>query len=102
MSVYRATTRSAQVYEITDRGFWRHDDEWHRILTFKNINGEILANIVDVGGQPAGWGYINNEVENAEGAKPEVGKRMYLVSKDYWRLSTPVVMFEEIEDNFDD
>lgn len=86
---YLAITASGAEYRIdTESGFWRHrDDPLERIWEFQVGPDEVHLPWTDEG--KAQW-----EIAT----EPVIGKRMYLSSREVWRISTPVVSVEVYED----
>lgn len=101
MPEYKVITESGADYMVdTDRGFWNHRGTGiERIWSFQSApeSPELLV--------PWAYdGYGNSFGEQVEGSpwhpvtEPVMGERMYLASRDYWRISTVVVSIEEVPD----
>jgi hypothetical protein len=94
MSGYRAITQSGASYEIKD-GFWHYKgsdgEAYEKIWSFKNVEFDKMEKFTS---PTQFWSYI---LDLPDAEKPEVGKGIYVASRDIWRRSTPVISVEEID-----
>lgn len=87
MPYFEVTTESGADYWIdTDDRFWSHRQQ--------NVDrlGVFKVALVATPGLP--WAAPDDW---ADASEPVVGRRMYLSSMNYWRISTPVAEFRDID-----
>lgn len=92
----RFTTSTGSTYEVIDDERWRKNHGWlDRLWEFAavppwedNRSEAVRQGLIE-------WSRKNGDMMRW----PEVGECLYIMSRDVWWLSTPIVEIEEWEEN---
>lgn len=87
MPYFEVLTESGADYWIdTDDGFWSHRQQ--------NVDSLVIFKVATVEEPGLPWAALDDWEAASE---PVVGRRLYVSSMNYWRISTPVVSFRDVD-----
>lgn len=90
----RTESGGSYVLHLNEAGtvvFWENRGSVVKSWGLKNLDPQEFS----VYGGEEMWEYIHDQ---PWAPRPQVGKRMYVTGKAQWRISTPVVAVEEVEE----